>query len=152
VNVAHRASVDRARHMRKRELSPLHRNLDDGRHVHVVEQHAATQPIAQSVDLWVGSDRPSEASKNKRGEREALTSAFSMLPQQAARSRHIHFEQTMHQVLPLAEAQSVEHEATLGWKSDSATAFTRSARGTRHQACVLANCRIDVGHQGPATS
>src|SRR6187397_90289 len=110
--------------MRKAELSPLHRNLDDSRHVHVVEQHAATKPIAQGVDLWVCSDGPSEARKDKCGKREALTGAVSLFPQQAARPCHVHFEQTVHHVLALAEAQRVEHQATLGRESDSTKAFT----------------------------
>ena len=132
MNVPRCASVDRTHDMRKPELPPLNRNLDNGRHVHVLEQHAATEPITQGVDLWVRGDRPSEASKDKRGERDALTSALSLLPQQAARPRDIHLEQTVHHVLALAEAQGVEHQATLRWESNSATPFARGACGTWH--------------------
>ena len=122
-DLPHIAAVDPLYDVGKRKRSAVDLDLHDRGRVHIVEKHDSAEPVTESVDLWVGGNRSSEACENECCEREGLPGALAVFAKQVARTSHVELEQTVHHRLAVAQVKGVENQASL-WRKRDAPAST----------------------------
>ncbi len=122
VDVAHAAPVDAAHNVGQREATLFQLDLDDGVHVHVIEQHQPAAPIFTSMNHPILAYGLADTMQDEGRERQRLAGALFVFMQNLPRLGHVELDQPVDHVLAAAGVHGVEHQpprARVGLKREA---------------------------------